>query len=93
MSSDAFIHNQESDVAVTSVPPEGYLPLRLLASKYGYAKDHLGRLARAGQIEAARHGIQGQWFASEGSFDRYRELTAAKRQQAQLVASGAEQLS
>src|SRR3989344_6006303 len=49
----------------------GYLPLKGLSEKYGYAKDYLGQLSRSGRIEAVRHGKYGQWYASEESLKNY----------------------
>src|SRR3989338_2187057 len=49
----------------------GYLSLKSLSEKYGYAKDYLGQLSRSGRIEAVRHGKYGQWYALEESLKRY----------------------
>src|SRR3989344_2710030 len=52
----------------------GYLPLKSLSEKYGYAKDYLGQLSRSGRIEAVRHGKYGQWYALEESLKNYQLL-------------------
>ena len=50
--------------------PSDYRPLLELAQRYGYAKDHLGLLARTGKIDAKKSAT-GQWFASESSVRGY----------------------
>src|SRR3990167_10963280 len=54
---------------------DGFLPLNILSEKYGYAKDHIGRLARTGRIQAIRYGNRGQWYARE---DQVRDYLASK---------------
>ncbi len=49
----------------------GYVLLKALSDKFGYAKDYLGWLSRTGRIEAVRHGKYGQWYASEESLKKY----------------------
>src|SRR3989344_1800124 len=57
----------------------GYIPLRILAEKYGYAKDHIGRLARTGRIQAVRCGNRGEWYALEASVVNHKKEISEKR--------------
>src|SRR3989344_4406540 len=60
-------------------PKEGFLPIKILAEKYGYAKDYVGWLSRTGRIEAIRHGKYGQLYASEASLQNYRQTLVESR--------------
>src|SRR3989344_8328100 len=57
----------------------GYIPLRILAEKYGYAKDHIGRLARTGRIQAVRCGNRGEWYALEASVVNHKKEISEER--------------
>ena len=68
----------ENDNKTNSV--NGYVPLIVLADKYGYAKDHVGWLARTGRLQAIRHGRYGQWYVKEDSLKRYQvELAESQK--------------
>src|SRR3989344_4365975 len=54
-----------------SLIERGYLPIKNLSQKYGYAKDYLGQLSRTGRIDAVRHGKYGQWYVLEKSLKEY----------------------
>ncbi len=56
----------------------GYFLINNLAEKYGYAKDHVGWLARTGRIEAVRCGKYGRWYARESSLLDYRKSLTEK---------------
>jgi len=62
---------KENIVLKDSPIERGYLSLKVLSEKYGYAKDYLGQLSRSGRIEAVRYGKYGQWYATEISVKKY----------------------
>src|SRR3989344_1279098 len=62
-----------------SLVERGYLPLQNLSEKYGYAKDYVGWLARAGRLEAIRHGKYGQWYVLEESLKKYQALKPSSK--------------
>src|SRR3989344_3081628 len=64
-------NNQFNGFETEALLKEGYFPLRTFTSKFGYSKDHIGRLARTGRIQAVRHGNKGDWFVHEASLERY----------------------
>ena len=57
----------------------GYLSLQNLSEKYGYAKDYIGSLARAGRLEAVRYGKYGQWYVLEESLKKYQALKLSSK--------------
>lgn len=59
---------------------EGFFPLRPIAEKYGYSKDHLARLIRTGRILGVRKGNnRGDWFVQEASVKKYHQDMVGKR--------------
>ena len=75
-------HNLESKKE--SLQNRGYFGLKLLARKYGYAKDHLGLLARTGKVKAIQFGNRHEWFIHEGSLKDYLgEIKEIPRSQSQ----------
>jgi len=66
---------------------DGYLSLDILSEKYGYAKDHIGRLARTGRIQAIRYGNRGQWYAKE---EEVRDYQISKEKRFSQESSGPE---
>src|SRR3989344_8294483 len=71
MTDDKNPNNQFNGSETEFLLKEGYFPLRTFTSKFGYSKDHIGRLARTGRIQAVRHGSKGDWFVHEASLERY----------------------
>src|SRR5581483_11690956 len=84
-------HNaHQTELSVERLLAEGYLPLLQLAAKYGYAKDHIGRLARQGKVEALRFGTQGEWHVREESLNAYlRTLTDRRLSRTSPIPSAA----
>ena len=77
---ESNLHNSHpQELFAEDLLNEGYLPLLELATKYGYAKDHLGRLARLDKVKAARCGTQGEWHINEESLKEYRRGLIEKR--------------
>src|SRR3989344_3633489 len=66
------ILNKRNKLSEEQIIEEGYRPLCFLSDKYGYAKDHIGRLARTGRIQAIRYGNRGQWYAKEDDIRDYK---------------------
>ena len=64
-----------SEKNLSNLLRQGYHPLRELADKHGYAKDHLGWLIRHGKIPAVRCGNRGEWYALECDVKNYRRLS------------------
>src|SRR5665213_418975 len=76
---DPFDHNDNQILdTVDSRPLREYVSLYELAKRHGYAKDHLGWLARAGKIDAVKAST-GQWYAREASFQDYVAGVAERR--------------
>src|SRR3989344_8692565 len=67
------ILNKRNKLSEEQIIEEGYRPLCFLSDKYGYAKDHIGRLARTGRIQAIRYGNRGQWYAREDDVREYKD--------------------
>lgn len=78
---DSNYSQKKTELSSESLLKEGFFPLQQLAQKHGYAKDHLGRLARQGKVRAMRYGTKGEWHVNEDSLLEYRrelmERTAA----------------
>jgi len=68
----------EQPVFSGSPENKGYFPINDLAEKYGYAKDHIGWLARTGRVQAIRYGSHGRWYANEKSLLNYRQSLVDK---------------
>lgn len=69
---EASLKKYRADIASAVAP--GYIPLRLAARQYGYAKDYIGWLARNGKIDAQQNSV-GLWFVREKSIKDYRDET------------------
>src|SRR3989344_1359735 len=87
MVSEVDKKNIENDSNVISVE-DGFLSLNILAKKFGYAKDHIGWLARTGRIKAIRFGNKGQWYANEDSVRSYHEASRNRFTESQSLNKG-----
>src|SRR3989344_3838008 len=72
------VSNKKITVSHEYLLSRGCFPVSDLAEKYGYAKDHIGWLARTGRIQAVRYGKHGKWYANEKSLIDYQDLLADK---------------
>src|SRR3989344_3478586 len=72
------ILNKKITVSHEYLLSRGCFPASDLAEKYGYAKDHVGWLARTGRIQAIRYGKHGKWYASDKSLVEYQSSLADK---------------
>src|SRR3989338_11517848 len=81
------ILNKRNKLSEEQIIEEGYRPLCFLSDKYGYAKDHIGRLARTGRIQAIRYGNRGQWYAKE---EEVRDYQISKEKRFSQESSGPE---
>ena len=79
MSSTHDPQNQNGAPTPERLLKDGFLPLVALAEKHGYARDHIGRLARTGRVQATRFGNSGDWYVNEASLDNYRREMSERR--------------
>src|SRR3989344_6923866 len=58
---------------IADLNKQGFFSLRELAQKYGYAKDHISRLARENKIQAIQFSNRGEWYASQASVIKHQK--------------------
>ncbi|MDP6583692.1 MAG: hypothetical protein QF535_03475, partial [Anaerolineales bacterium] len=70
--------NKKVTISYEYLLSRGYFPVSDLAERHGYAKDHVGWLARTGRVQAIRYGKHGKWYANEKSLVDYQNSLADK---------------
>ena len=76
--------NQKADKSVSVLVKDGkiYLPASLLADEFGYATDHIARIARQNKVEAIYENKK--WYATRESVVDYKEQAKQNKMQGGL---------